>query len=267
MKKNETPFDNVEREVSMSEGRIIQSVARALNILELFEGSNDLSVTEIAHRLDLSKSTAFGLINTLAHKGYLEQNPRDSRYSLGLKLLRLGGAVQRHSILVQRAKPFLEKLVQEFSETVHLTIERNGMVVYIEKILGEKAIFMQSAIGAENPMYCTGVGKCLLAYMPEAKRERLLRKMQPMEKRGPNTITDVDELRQELQAIRERGISIDDEEHVPGLMCIAAPIRNHEGEVVAAISISGAKSGISSKLVGRISEKVAWTAQQISAVI
>jgi DNA-binding IclR family transcriptional regulator len=235
-------------------------VARALNILELFEGSPDLSVTEIANRLDLSKSTAFGLINTLAHKGYLEQNPRDSRYRLGLKLLRMGGAVQRHNVIVNRARPFMEKLVEEFSETVHLTVERNGMVVYIEKIEGDKAIFMQSAIGAENPMYCTAVGKCLLAYMPEAKAERLLRKMQPLERRGPNTIT-------ELQAIRERGISIDDEEHVPGLMCIAAPIRNHEGEVVAAISISGAKAGISSKLVGRISERVARAAQQISAAM
>jgi len=251
----------------MSEGRIIQSVARALNILELFESSTDLSVTEIANHLDLSKSTAFGLINTLAHKGYLEQNPRDSRYRLGLKLLRLGGAVQRHNILVNRAKPFMEKLVDEFSETVHLTVERNGLVVYIEKIEGDKAIFMQSAVGAENPMYCTAVGKCLLAYMPKANLERLLKKMQPLERRGPNTITDVAELRQELQVIRERGISIDDEEHVPGLMCIAAPIRNYEGEVVAAISISGAKAGISSKLVGRISEKVARTAQQISAAM
>ncbi|WP_419786758.1 IclR family transcriptional regulator [Pseudodesulfovibrio sp.] len=251
----------------MSEGRIIQSVARALNILELFEASEDLSVTEIANHLDLSKSTAFGLINTLTHKGYLEQNPRDSRYRLGLKLLRMGGAVQRNNILVNRARPFMEKLVEEFSETVHLTVERNGMVVYIEKIEGAKAIFVQSAIGAENPMYCTGVGKCMLAYMPEARRNRLIRNMQPMVRRGPNTITDVDELLKELQSIRQRGISIDDEEHVPGQMCVAAPIRDHNGEVIAAISISGAKAGISSKLVGRVSEKVAQTAQQISAAL
>jgi len=227
----------------------------------------ELSVTEIANQLDLSKSTAFGLINTLARKGYLEQNPRDSRYSLGLKLLRLGGAVQRHSILVNRAKPYMEKLVQEFSETVHLTVERNGMVVYIEKIEGEKAIFMQSAIGAENPMYCTAVGKCLLAFMPESKSERLLKKMEPLQRRGPNTITDIAELQKELQTIRERGISIDDEEHVPGLMCIAAPLRNHDGEVVAAISISGAKAGISSKMVGHISERITTVAQQISATM
>jgi len=252
----------------MSEGRIIQSVARALNILELFEGNSmDLSVTEIANHLGLSKSTAFGLINTLAQKGYLEQNQRDARYSLGLKLLRLGGAVQRHSILVRRAKPYMEQLVQEFSETVHLTVERNGMVVYIDKIQGEKAIFMQSAIGAENPMYCTAVGKCMLAFMPDAKLERLLKRMVPLERRGPNTITDVKELRKEFQAIRERGISMDDEEHVPGLMCIAAPIRNPEGDVIAAISISGAKAGISSKMVTQIGERVAWVAHQISATL
>ncbi|MDD4733169.1 MAG: IclR family transcriptional regulator [Desulfovibrio sp.] len=252
----------------MSEGRVIQSVARALKILELFERTTmDLSVTEIANQLGLSKSTAYGLINTLAQKGYLEQNPRDSRYSLGLKLLRLGGAVQRHSIIVRRAKPYMEKLVQEFSETVHLTVERNGVVVYIEKIHGERAVFVQSSVGAENPMYCTAVGKCLLAFMDEAKLGRLLKGMLPLERRAPNTITDVEELRRELQTIRERGIGIDDEEHVPGLMCIAAPIFNHSGEAVAAISVSGAKAGISSKLVGRISEKVAWSAQQISGSI
>ncbi|WP_027178452.1 IclR family transcriptional regulator [Maridesulfovibrio bastinii] len=250
----------------MSEGRIIQSVARALNILELFErSSSDLSVTEIANKLDLSKSTAYGLISTLAHKGYLEQNPRDSRYSLGLKLLRLGGAVQRHSLIVRKAQRYMEKLVQEFSETVHLTVERNGMVVYIAKIHGEKAIFMQSAVGAENPMYCTAVGKCLLAFMDESKRERILRQMGPLERRGPNTITDMDEMRKELKSISEKGISIDDEEHVPGLMCIAAPVRNYDGEVIAAISISGAKAGISSKMLATISERITQIAQQISS--
>lgn len=250
----------------MSEGRIIQSVARALNILELFENSAaDLSVTEIANKLDLSKSTAFGLISTLTHKGYLEQNPKDSRYSLGLKLLRLGGSVQRHSLIVRKAQPHMEKLVQEFSETVHLTVERNGMVVYIAKIQGAKAIFMQSAIGAENPMYCTAVGKCMLAFMDEARRERLIEQMLPFERRGPNTITDVEEFNKELLSIHDKGISIDDEEHVPGLMCIAAPIRNYEGEVIAAISISGAKAGISSKMLSTISERIAQVANQISS--
>lgn len=250
----------------MSEGRIIQSVDRALKILELLEdASMDLSVTEIANKLDLNKSTAFGLIHTLMRKGYLEQNPRDSRYSLGLKLLRLGSAVQRHNILIRRAKPFMDELVKEFSETVHLTVERNGMVVYIEKIQGEKAIFLQSAVGAENPMYCTAAGKCMLAFMSEPRLERLLKQMQPMEKRGTNTITDVEELKKELETIRQRGFGIDDEEHVPGLMCIAAPIRNPNNEVVAAISISGAKAGIPSKIVGDISERVMGIAQQISA--
>ncbi len=252
----------------MAEGRTIQSVERALTILELLEGAGtDLSVTEIATQLGLNKSTAFGLINTLAQKGYLDQNPRDARYSLGLKLLRLGSAVQRHNLLVRRAKPYMEMLVQEFSETVHLTVERNGMVVYIEKIQGEKAIFLQSAVGAENPMYCTAVGKCLLAFMPEARRERLLKQMQPLVRRGPNTITTIKELRQELAGIHDRGVSIDDEEHVPGLMCIAAPIRNQTQEVIAAISISAAKTGIPPKMVGHISERIAAVAELISAAL
>ncbi|WP_291329509.1 IclR family transcriptional regulator [Desulfovibrio sp. UCD-KL4C] len=252
----------------MGEGRQIQSVVRALSILELYNRSTqELSVTEIANLLDLSKSTAYSLISTLAQNGYLEQNPKDSRYSLGLKLLRLGGQVRRHSILVRRATPFLEKLVQEFSETVHLTVERNGMVVYIEKIRGKKAVFMQSEVGAENPMYCTAVGKCLLAFMPETRRERLLKQMEPLERRGPNSITSIDELRQELETIRKRGFSIDDEEHVAGLMCIAAPVFTHNGEIVASVSLSGAKAGISSKMVAQISESITAIAHQISEAI
>ncbi|MGE4420687.1 MAG: IclR family transcriptional regulator [Pseudodesulfovibrio sp.] len=250
----------------MSEGRVIQSVARALSILELFGGTTtELSVTEIANMLDLSKSTAFGLINTLARKGYLEQSQRDARYSLGLKLLRLGGLVRKNSILCQRARPFLEQLVTEFSETVHLAIEKNGLVVYIEKIRGEKAIFVQSDVGAQNPMYCTGVGKCLLAFMPESRLERVLNQMGTLERRGPNTITDMQDLRRELETIRQRGISFDDEEYAPGLICIAAPVRSEGGGVVAAISLSGAKAGIPPKRIAEISERITQVAAQISA--
>ncbi|MGE4293078.1 MAG: IclR family transcriptional regulator [Desulfovibrio sp.] len=250
----------------MSEGRIIQSVARALSILELFEGpSIDLSVTEIANKLDLSKSTAFGLINTLAHKGYLEQNPRDSRYSLGLKLLRLGGMVRKHSILCRKARPYLEQLVSEFSETVHLAVEKNGLVVYIEKIRGAKTIFMQSDVGAENPMYCTGVGKCLLAYMPEERRERIIRQMGELERRGPNTITDRDELRKELESIRGKGYCYDDEEYAPGLLCVAAPVESPGAGVVAAVSLSGAKAGIPSRKMEELTARVVEVAGKISA--
>lgn len=248
----------------MSKGRIIQSVARALSILELFESSStELSVTEIANRLDLSMSTAFGLISTLNHKGYLEQNPRDSRYSLGLKLLRLGGLVRKHSILCRKARPFLEQLVNEFSETVHLAVEKNGLVVYIEKIRGDKAIFMQSDVGAENPMYCTGVGKCLLAYMPEERRERILRNMGPLERRGPNTITNLEDLRTELASIRTQGYCFDDEEYAPGLICVAAPVRSVGGGVVASVSLSGAKAGIPSRKLTKVTARLVEVADKI----
>jgi len=250
----------------MSKGRIIQSVARALSILELFESSStELSVTEIANRLDLSMSTAFGLISTLNHKGYLEQNPRDSRYSLGLKLLRLGGLVRKHSILCRKARPFLEQLVNEFSETVHLAVEKNGLVVYIEKIRGDKAIFMQSDVGAENPMYCTGVGKCLLAYMPEERRERILRNMGPLERRGPNTITNLEDLRAELASITTQGYCFDDEEYAPGLICVAAPVRSAGGGVVASVSLSGAKAGIPSKKLTKVTARLVEVADKIGA--
>lgn len=249
----------------MSEGRVIQSVERALSILELFDTtSRDLSVTEISNRMGLSKSTAYGLINTLAQKGYLEQNPRDSRYSLGFRLLRLGRLVRKNNILCQRARPYMEQLVADFSETVHLAVERNGQVVYIEKLWGEKTIFMQSEVGGNNPMYCTAVGKCILAFMPLEQRERILANMGSFERRGPNTIMDMAALRKSLDEIRQRGIGFDDEESAPGLLCIGAPIYKKGCEIVAAISLSGAKAGISQSQVEEISARLSTAAEAIS---
>ena len=129
-------------------------------------------------------------------------------------------------------------------------------MVYIEKIRGDKAIFMQSDVGAENPMYCTGVGKCLLAYMPEERRERILRNMGPLERRGPNTITNLEDLRAELESIRTQGYCFDDEEYAPGLICVAAPVRSVGGDVVAAVSLSGAKAGIPSKKLTKVTARL-----------
>ena len=249
----------------MSEGRTIQSVARALYILEAFSGQlKELSVTEISKKLELSKSTAFGLINTLAQHGYLEQNVENAKYRLGLKLLKLGNIVQMNNIVCQKARPYLEALVNDFNETVHLAIQRFSMMVYIDKIESDRTIYIHSHIGAENPMYCTGVGKCILAFMADEERKRIYKGYKILESRTPKTLATIESLDQDLALIRGRGYSLDDEEFGLGLFCVAVPVFNQAGQVVAAISLSGPKAHFDDQRVAFIAQKMKAAAAEIS---
>lgn len=224
----------------MGTTRIIQSLDRAINILELFKlSAKELSVTEISNELQISKSTVFGLINTLFNRGYLHQNPNNKKYSLGLSLLELGELVQKNNIIAEKTRPYLEKLVNKYNETVHLAIEEKGEVIYIDKLEGHKTIYIRSRIGSKNPIHCTGVGKCLLAFMNKEKREKILENFNGLKKYTENTIVNQVELQQELESIVQKGYSIDNEEFAVGLYCYAVPILNKYNEAIASISVSG----------------------------
>ncbi len=249
----------------MGNTRTIQSLDRAINILELFRiGPKELSVTEISNELQISKSTVFGLINTLANRGYLHQNPNTQKYSLGLSLLELGGLVQRNNIILEKAKPFLEFLVEECNEIIHLAIEEKGEVIYIDKLEGKKTIYISSRIGSKNPLYCTGVGKCLLAFMKEEKREKILNGFDNLKKYTDKTIVTISELRNELDLIYDRGYSIDNEEFAVGLYCYAVPILNKYNEALASISLSGPTSRIKSLAQNKIIDIMKKIAREIS---
>ncbi len=218
---------------------IIQSVDRALRILDTFSlKEKELGVTEISKRLDLHKNTVFGLLRTLEYWGYIEQNQSTRKYRLGLKLLELGNQVKEGLDLRAVALPFLQELVERYSETVHLAVHDQGEIVYIEKVEGPNTIRMYSQIGRRAPMHCTGVGKAILAYMSEKEIEKIIR-LQGLKYFTPNTITDPRKLHEELRLIKENGYSLDKEEIEIGLRCVAAPIRDSQNTVIAAISVSG----------------------------
>ncbi len=242
---------------------IIQSVDRALSILEVFSlKEKELGVTEISKRTALNKSTCFGLIHTLQNKGYLEQNPDNGKYRLGIKVFELGQIFELGLELRTIAKPYLEELVKETKETVHLVIRNKIEAAYIEKVEGPSAVNIISQVGNRVNLYCTGVGKSLLAYFPEDDVSEVLDKeLIPFTK---NTIIDKGKLRQHLKEIREKGFSIDDEEIEIGLRCIAAPIFNHREEVIAAISISGPTMRITDERIAEIAELVKKAAGNIS---
>ncbi|QGU96270.1 helix-turn-helix domain-containing protein [Clostridium bovifaecis] len=221
-----------------SEGVIIQSVARAINILECFSGNEkELGISEISDQMQLSKSTIYGLVNTLVFYGYLEQNNENKKYRLGIKLLQLGNIVHKRLNLIDIAKPYCESLSKKYNAGVHLGALYGGKVIYVDKVDSPDSIIVYSQVGKTAPMHCTGVGKSILAYLPEDFVEgKVLNK--ELIKYTPNTIVTREELLKELESIRQKGYSQDYEEIEFGLRCIAVPIFNAKGEPIAAISVS-----------------------------
>jgi DNA-binding IclR family transcriptional regulator len=215
----------------------IQSVDRALSILEIFTREQpECGVSDIARTLSLNKSTAFGLLSTLERRGYVEQNPENGKYRLGLKALEVGSLKIASFDVAGIAHPILKSLVAQLGETVHLAIYDRGEVIYIDKVESDNTLRIASFIGKRNPAYCTGVGKCLLAFQPKSEIDRVLG--QGLVPRTSKTIVNPREFLDELSKIRETDHARDDEEFTLGLVCASAPVRDSSGQVIAAISVS-----------------------------
>jgi DNA-binding IclR family transcriptional regulator len=244
-------------------GRVIQSVARAVSILE-YLAAHKLGdgLTNISRGVGLSKSTTHSLISTLEQMGYVQQDQNSGKYSLGLKLFELGQAMHASMDLRTIAMPYLHALAKKYEETVHLAVLPKGEVVYIDKVDSPRSIRIASQIGGRNPAHCTGVGKVLLADLPEAELDKALRGRR-LQRFTPNTIADPDKLKLHLDKVRADGYAQDEEEIEIGLSCVAAPVKNHRGVVIAAISLSGPSGRIGS--LAELTEDVTETARMISA--
>ena len=247
-----------------NEGVIIQSVLRALKILQYFRGNNkELGISEISGLLGLSKSTTYGLVNTLKYAGFLEQNMSNKKYRLGIELFELGNLVQSRMDLRDEARPFCRKLSEKYNTTVHLAVFHEGDVIYVDKLVNNDLQIESSQVGMRTPMYCTGVGKGMLAYLEDEYLEKYVF-CKPLKKLTVNTITVKEKLIEELRNIRIKGYAFDDEEIELGLRCIAAPIFNKTGYPIAAISISGSYRKIQDDMIEAMAKDIKYMAQKIS---
>ncbi len=233
-------------DIAEKEGKYVQSVERALNIMEAMarEGA-PVTVTELAEKVGLKISTVHRLLSTLAHRGYVEQDPEDNKYRLGLKLLEVGNAALYFSDIRTVARPYLEELVDKCNETANLAILDKTDVVYIDQVESKNLIIVKmfAQVGNRGPVHCTASGKALLAFLPEEKLEEILSQME-LTRFTNETITDVKHLKKELERIRNEGYALDWGEREEHVRCIAAPIFNHEGKAIASISISGPSTRI-----------------------
>jgi len=216
----------------------IKVLDKSLFILEtLLQHSSSMSIMEISKKLKIYPSTIHRVLNTLKYRGYVEQNPADQKYRLGLKLVELGMARYHQIDLVKEAHPFLKELINKCNETVHLGVLEEEEVLYLAKEESSQTIRMCSYVGKRAPVHCTALGKVLLAYLPEGERKKILCKKE-FPRLTEKTITDKKELEKELSKVKKQGFALDRGENEKDVRCIAAPIRNYQGKVIAALSIS-----------------------------
>src|SRR5580700_1081073 len=249
----------------------IQSVDRAVAILEILARDGEAGVTEVARELDVHKSTASRLLAALDRRELVTQDTARGKFRLGVGLVRLAGAASRKLDVVQESRPVCRALAQEVGETVNLAILADRDALYLDQVAGPAALSPHNWAGQRIPLHATSDGKVLLAYLPEAELTACL--APPLARFTERTITDLARFPALLAGIRQQGYATAVEELEAGLTAVAAPVRNAEGVVVASISASGPSFRIPAdripvlavsvrRAAGEVSRRLGWNAAQ-----
>jgi len=217
---------------------MLQTIEKASEVLALFDREHaEWGVREVAEALGLAKSSAHDLLTSLEQVGMLGKND-EGRYRLGWRLVTLSETLLATTELRREARPIMEELADQYRETIHLAVLDDTKVVYVDKLEGKQAVRVElTALGTRLYAHCSALGKVLLAYQPEENVKRII-KAEGLPRFTANTITAADELEQTLAKVRKQGYATDQEEILSDLCCIGAPIHDHTGHVIAAISMS-----------------------------
>lgn len=242
---------------------LVQSVDRAISVLEILARHGPVAVTEIAQELGVHKSTAFRLLVVLERRGLVQQVAERGKYQLGFGIVRLAGATTASLDLTQQSRPVSERLAAEIGETVNVAVLESGYAVNIDQARGPAAVTSHNWVGQRTPLHATSSGKVLLASMPPEARDQIL--AGPLERYTPHTITDPARLREELAQVAGRGYATTSEELELGLNAVAAPIRIYDGSVAAAISASGPSYRLGVERMPEVARIVIAGAADISA--
>jgi IclR family KDG regulon transcriptional repressor len=243
---------------------LVSAVGRTMAVLEaLAEHPEESGVSEIATKLDMSKATVYRFLQSLKARGYVVQDAED-RYRLSVRLFELGAQALPHLDIVREAEPGMRRINELTGETVHLGILDEGSIVYVHKIDSKYNLRMYSRIGRRAPLYCTGIGKVLMAWLEE---EELLAHLaqESFERRTANTLTSVEAYLQELEIVRQQGYAEDHEEFEDNMRCLAAPIRDRFGHVIGGMSVSFPCFRFREELKQDYVKQLMQATQQISA--
>jgi DNA-binding IclR family transcriptional regulator len=216
----------------------VKSLFKALKILECFTVDNpELGITEISEQLDLYKSNVHNIVDTFVKAGYLERNNQNEKYRLSYKILEMGNVISSNISFRKIILPYMQELADQMNETVYLGVPRDAEVIYLDSATPKNALAMRSMLGVKASLYCTGIGKAMLAFLDDEVMDAVLAK--GFVKHTDNTITDELALKAEMAAIRSRGYSIDNMEHEYGIKCVGMPIRSKKKQLIAGLSVSG----------------------------
>ncbi|MDF3146153.1 MULTISPECIES: IclR family transcriptional regulator [unclassified Streptomyces] len=240
----------------------VQSVDRAVGILEFLGRHEEAGVTDMAAALGVHKSTASRLATALEVRGLIEQTEERGKYRLGLGLIRLAGAATVRVDLSQQSRRVCEQLADQVAETINLAILDHGAAINIDQVLGPSAITTHNWLGRRTPLHATSSGKILLAHLPES--ELASRLTTPLERFTPRTVTDPETLRAQLKRARANGCAYSAEEFEKGLNAVAAPVFTFNGEMLAALSASGPSFRLTEQRLPEVSAMVRSAAEEIS---
>lgn len=246
----------------------IQTVVNAMRLLEAFRDAEELGVTELSHRLGLHKNNVFRLLATLEQQRYIEQSSDNERYRLGVASMELGQSFARSRTLLRRARRVLEDLSRWAEESAHLALMRDFSVVHVAGEQADRLVSTSLRVGRRLPVHCTALGKVLLGCSPEEVRQTYDRSVASgggLEVRTPRTIVDGHKFFEELRTVAVRGFALDQGECEDGLHCAAAPVFAADGEVVAALSISGPAFRLpEERLLDEVAPAVVEAAERLS---
>lgn len=240
----------------------VQSVDRAVSILEMLAHDGESGVTKIAERLGVHKSTAFRLIASLERRGLVEQNLDRGKYRLGVGILRLAGATTARLDVVQEARPLARALAAETGETVNIAVLSEGAALYLDQIAGSSALQSHNWVGQRIPLHATANGRILLSGLNEQQIASEVG--QKFRAYTPTTITSLKKLLVDINSVREQGYAVVADELELGLTAIAAPLHNAHGDVIASLSVSGPTFRFDEAQLKQVLHQVTETADEVS---
>lgn len=228
--------DGVEANMSQRTDNTVNSVERTFRVVRGLQELDGAGVTALAAHLELPKSTVHNYLNTLAREDYVVKDGEE--YRVGLRFLEHGAYARNQQNIFEIARPELDRLADETGELVNLLVEEHGMGTYLYRTRGDDAVRVKEHVGNRAHLHGMALGKSILAHLPEARVEEIL-DTHGLPQTTEATITDREQLAEELEQIREDGVAFDDEERLSGLRCVAAPVLSNDQRVLGAISVSG----------------------------
>lgn len=263
-----TPKDRAEaaKKSSRASGHV-QSLSRALSLLNaLSEHNQGLSLSAVAHEVGLPTSTAHRLLTTLQNERYVRFDADHSAWLVGVQAFKAGSAFLRSRDLVATSRPYMRRLMEQCGETVNLAVLDRGEVICLAQTETHKMMRAIAKPGGRAEIFSSGVGKALLAFMPDSDAAQLLQGISFCQE-TENTLTNVDDLQRDLDAIKQRGYAIDDEENAIGLRCVAAVIFDENANPMAGLSVSGPAARITDARIPVLGSAVSNVAAEITAAI